>query len=244
VTTVDVFAETFAWNYRYPQALHNYKAPVELTVGRLMVPFGDQVVCKLRSRDVIHSMFIPHMRVKQDTVPGLRQGLWFEPARIWVIEIDPQTKKGVKRHWVSEPRAFDEGGPEVMLDGKPVKLWEKRIAVDTYVESEAGLSPGYGEQPDGTYDVIKTPAGVKKKVNVLHRGKVYEKQEWDSCEYAVGIFEVACAELCGLGHYKMKSTLAVLPRPAYQRWIQDEVKDLNENGDVRPPPPIWKLWKE
>ncbi|MBI3940186.1 MAG: cytochrome c oxidase subunit II [Acidobacteria bacterium] len=37
----------------------------------------------------------------------------------------------------------------------------------------------------------------------------------------IGNYEVACAELCGLGHYKMRSLLAVLSEEDYQKWLQE-----------------------
>ena len=32
---------------------------------------------KIRARDVLHSVFIPHMRVKMDAVPGMPTRFWF-----------------------------------------------------------------------------------------------------------------------------------------------------------------------
>ncbi|MBI2821585.1 MAG: cytochrome c oxidase subunit II [Acidobacteria bacterium] len=37
----------------------------------------------------------------------------------------------------------------------------------------------------------------------------------------VGSYEVACAELCGLGHYKMRSVLDVLSEENYQKWLEE-----------------------
>lgn len=33
-----------------------------------------------------------------------------------------------------------------------------------------------------------------------------------------GTYEIACAELCGLGHHQMRSVLEVLPREEFERW--------------------------
>jgi len=42
--------------------------------------FGDpddkKVVFLLRSRDVLHSFFVPHLRFKRDAVPGMTQRIW------------------------------------------------------------------------------------------------------------------------------------------------------------------------
>jgi len=36
----------------------------------------------------------------------------------------------------------------------------------------------------------------------------------------VGRYEIACAELCGLGHYKMRAFMDVMPPEDYQKWLQ------------------------
>ena len=36
-----------------------------------------------------------------------------------------------------------------------------------------------------------------------------------------GRFEIACAELCGLGHYKMRAFFEVMTEPDYQKWLQN-----------------------
>lgn len=41
------------------------------------IPVNRPVLLKIRARDVIHSVFIPHMRVKMDAVPGMPTKFWF-----------------------------------------------------------------------------------------------------------------------------------------------------------------------
>jgi cytochrome c oxidase subunit 2 len=45
------------------------------------------VVIRLRSQDVIHSLFLPHARVKQDAVPGMAIEIWFKVNKVGVYEI-------------------------------------------------------------------------------------------------------------------------------------------------------------
>jgi cytochrome c oxidase subunit 2 len=35
-----------------------------------------------------------------------------------------------------------------------------------------------------------------------------------------GRYEIACAELCGLGHYRMRAFLQVMPEEEYRRWLK------------------------
>jgi len=39
---------------------------------------------------------------------------------------------------------------------------------------------------------------------------------------SVGEFELACAELCGLGHYRMGAMVTVHTEEDYQRWLSDQ----------------------
>lgn len=43
------------------------------------LPKGQPVLLKIRARDVIHSVFMPHFRVKMDAVPGMPTQFWFTP---------------------------------------------------------------------------------------------------------------------------------------------------------------------
>jgi cytochrome c oxidase subunit 2 len=37
-----------------------------------------------------------------------------------------------------------------------------------------------------------------------------------------GRYEIACAELCGLGHYQMHSYFTVMSEPDFQKWLQEQ----------------------
>jgi cytochrome c oxidase subunit 2 len=36
-----------------------------------------------------------------------------------------------------------------------------------------------------------------------------------------GEYEIACSQLCGLGHYRMRGLLTVEPRDAFEKWLRD-----------------------
>jgi len=58
-----------------------------VTLGEMHFPVGRPVKVRLRSKDVIHSFFLPNLRVKQDAVPGLSIEVWFTPNRAGAYEI-------------------------------------------------------------------------------------------------------------------------------------------------------------
>lgn len=106
---VRVVAEQFAWNFHYPGAdgqfgrtsitLVDPDNPLGLdrrdaaardditTVNQLHLPVGRTAVLHLSSKDVIHSLGMPEMRVKQDAIPGVLQPVWFTPMRTGRWEI-------------------------------------------------------------------------------------------------------------------------------------------------------------
>ncbi len=68
---VRVTARQWSWSFEYEG---NVKSEI------LKLPKGQPVKLILESNDVIHSLYIPAFRVKEDVVPGLRDNfLWFTP---------------------------------------------------------------------------------------------------------------------------------------------------------------------
>jgi len=77
--TALVTGRQFEWRIRYPGPDGDLYTPDDLyTVNDLHIPVGEDVLLVIESRDVLHSFFLPNLRVKQDLVPGMRQLLWFK----------------------------------------------------------------------------------------------------------------------------------------------------------------------
>ena len=73
-----ITAKQFGWEVLYAGPDGKLDSRDDLFVeNELYLPVGENVVLELRSRDVIHSFFVPELRVKQDVVPGLTQACWF-----------------------------------------------------------------------------------------------------------------------------------------------------------------------
>jgi cytochrome c oxidase subunit 2 len=80
--TVEVTARQWEWRIRYPGADGKLGTEDDLfTVNELHVPANENVVISLKSADVLHSFFIPEMRLKQDAVPGTAIPVWFFPKK-------------------------------------------------------------------------------------------------------------------------------------------------------------------
>jgi len=53
----------------------------------LVVPVGTAVKLKLTSVDVLHSVFIPAFRIKEDIIPGREKLMWFIPQKIGTYDL-------------------------------------------------------------------------------------------------------------------------------------------------------------
>jgi len=83
-----VTAKQFNWEVRYPGADGKLETADDVVLNNEMhVPIGKPVRIHLRSLDVIHSFFLPNMRLKQDAVPGLTIPIWFQATRPGDYEI-------------------------------------------------------------------------------------------------------------------------------------------------------------
>lgn len=139
---VEITAQQFSWTFRYPGADGKFGATdpgrISETSGNTLglnrdepetkddvvttvmaIPVNRPVEVILRSKDVIHSFFVPHLRIKQDAVPGL----------------------AIRIHFTAQK---------------------------------------------------------------------------------IGEYEVACVELCGLGHYRMRTDFKVLSEEDFQKWLKEE----------------------
>jgi cytochrome c oxidase subunit 2 len=44
-------------------------------------------------------------------------------------------------------------------------------------------------------------------------------------------YEVACAQLCGNSHYRMKGYMTIHNEDEYNQWLLDEAEELDSEGD-------------
>ena len=56
-------------------------------LNEIHLPRDRPVLLRLRSRDVIHSFWVPELRVKQNLVPGMTIEIWFTPTRAGHYEL-------------------------------------------------------------------------------------------------------------------------------------------------------------
>lgn len=78
----EITGRQFEWRIRYAgkDGLIGTEDDIH-KVNDLHVPVNEDVVLLIKSQDVLHSFFLPHLRVKQDVVPGMQQFVWFKATK-------------------------------------------------------------------------------------------------------------------------------------------------------------------
>jgi cytochrome c oxidase subunit II len=71
---VNVLGLQYAWIFTYPEA--------NVTSGELHVPVGKEVQLNMNAQDVIHAVWIPELRLKQDVIPGTPTQLRFTTNKV------------------------------------------------------------------------------------------------------------------------------------------------------------------
>jgi len=179
--TIYVTAKQWMWKFAYPSG--------DASVATVTVPSGRPVQLVMTSRDVIHSFYVPHFRVKQDVVPGRYTTVWFEatePGRypIYCTEycgVGHSTMRG--EVIVLSPKEYEEwaGGDaplavvERSVDALPFVPYaaspreEVNLArVGRVVAAEQGCLRCH--TLDGTPHIGPTWAGLYGSVSPLERG--------------------------------------------------------------------------
>jgi len=79
---LQVTAKQFNWEAVYPGPDGKFATEDDLQIDNdIHVPVNKVIRIILKSKDVIHSFFLPNLRVKQDAVPGRDILVWFEATK-------------------------------------------------------------------------------------------------------------------------------------------------------------------
>jgi cytochrome c oxidase subunit 2 len=122
---MEVYARQWEWRVRYPSAermaewekdprtaldfgqnahLDDLYLPNEIHTWKGTPGKDQKVLVHLKTHDVIHSFFLPNLRLKQDALPGKTIPVWFAVTESNTVALtDPATKKKVR--WVE--KGFD-----------------------------------------------------------------------------------------------------------------------------------------
>lgn len=88
VLKVEVMPQQWAWNFRYPGADGAFNTADDVvTFNDFRVPVDRPVMLNLKAKDVIHSFYLPSLRIKHDANPGVVTRTWFQAKKTGSFEI-------------------------------------------------------------------------------------------------------------------------------------------------------------
>jgi cytochrome c oxidase subunit 2 len=130
---VNVRSRMWSWQFEYENGL---TSPV------LRVPKGRAIKLLLTSSDVIHSLFIPQMRIKEDVVPGMENYLWINTDRegefdIYCAEYCGQGHSSMTSKVVVLPEEefnawYEAVDEKEIIEHNPVELLEDNGCLDCH----------------------------------------------------------------------------------------------------------------
>lgn len=129
-TIVEITGEQFLWNFHYAgpdgqfgrtdskliTSTNNIGLDRDdpaakddvVSIGNMHAPVNKPVRVRLRSKDVIHSFFLPNFRVKQDAVPGMGIEVWFTPTKAGPFEVACAELCGLGHYRMKAALTIDE----------------------------------------------------------------------------------------------------------------------------------------
>jgi cytochrome c oxidase subunit 2 len=128
---VEVTAQQWAWTFRYAGADGRFDTADDIvTLNELHVPVATPIYLKLRSKDVVHSFYLPNFRTKIDAVPGSTTRLWFQAREPGLFEVGCAQHCGVNHYKM-------RGLLTVTSDGD-FRRWAERAAADSALRRDNG----------------------------------------------------------------------------------------------------------
>jgi len=162
---VEIMPEQFAWNIRYAGPDGQFRTADDVTtINQLHIPVNRPVLVQLSSKDVIHSFFLPNLRIKMDAVPGMVTSLYFQAKRPGTYDIACAEHCGFGHYRMrgflvveESAQAFDAWLTEQTKEGPPDLSWGWHWAVSAprasgarlrrfASQSEASGVPGLGRE--------------------------------------------------------------------------------------------------
>jgi len=224
----------FGLDYSGDQDTHD-----DIVEGSLKLPYDRDAVARLRARDVIHSFFVRELRVKQDAVPGLEVQVPFHISKSGMkkgsgplVGVDAAALNA--KDTSALIRAFQHVGLTLSDKAEVFTCAENFLA-------EMDKIVGVGRNKDEDLSKILEMAKPDITAKLAQRWVVKDrsKSHYDKSASATGYplnyaieqegaqlnvykinYEVICAELCGQGHWNMRSELDIVSPEEYALWYR------------------------
>jgi cytochrome c oxidase subunit 2 len=111
---IEVVAKQWMWKFQHPEG--------QAEINALHVPAGEAVALTMASQDVIHSLYIPALRIKQDVVPGRYTHIWFKADKPGAYQLTCAEFCGTNHSTM--------GGSFIVMAPEDYEEWLRRSGTD------------------------------------------------------------------------------------------------------------------
>jgi cytochrome c oxidase subunit 2 len=123
---IRVRGQKWSWTFIY-EGNQNPELSGRVSPSDLYIPAGVPVKFNMKSQDVLHSMFIPEFRVKEDVVPSQFTYLWFQADKPGVYNIFCTEYCGDQHSgMLGKVYVLDQAAWERFLANEPIDPKEKK----------------------------------------------------------------------------------------------------------------------
>jgi cytochrome c oxidase subunit 2 len=149
--TIDVVAKQWMWKFQHEGG--------QAEINELHVPLGKPIRLTMTSQDVIHSLYLPEMRIKQDVLPGRYTQEWFVPDKAGVFPLRCAEYCGTD-HSVM-------GGRLIVQTAADFARWQAQAGADKSLAARGrelfqrlGCAGCHGSNAQGSNGPIRAPSLV------------------------------------------------------------------------------------
>lgn len=139
VLKVQVMAQQWMWSFRLAGDDNEFGTGDDIvTNNELVIPVNTKVLFHLTSKDVIHSFFVPNVRLKIDTIPGRITRTWWEVTKTGKFDIACAEMCGT-HHYLMKAGL-------TVLSQEEFQEWSKSsslLALNTYDPEDKNLAWGW-----------------------------------------------------------------------------------------------------
>ena len=164
---IEINAHQWAWDARYagPDGKFNTADDI-VTLNDVRVPVDTPVIMHLASADVIHSFYLPNLRIKQDAMPGMINRMWFTATKVGEYDIGCAQHCGTNHYKMK--------GTLTVLSKEDYAKWAAEMSANgtrVYSEDDTGAHWGWDwtdETPKSGPEPAVAPAaheGSHKKLD-------------------------------------------------------------------------------
>jgi len=207
---INAYGQRFAWSFEYlTNAADLNGDPIVINEGDLYTYVGQDVELEMETRDVIHSFWVPAMRVKQDLIPG----------RITTERFTP----------------IDAGeGWQFVAVLNPVQLYaDSDTSAEVVWEMAAPAEGEFAIPYELRVDDPNVDFAAVDWLRVTAPGGVQGWVQRADIEGRYNRYRLICTELCGGGHGEMWTELVVFENEDafLKSWYNPTVERLSVPPD-------------